>query len=127
MNGFVSAEDCLFDAFANEDMCNPQDYKQFWAIYECFRRSDSLQREFNSRKARKEHECIRGCKIKPGHEYFARAEFYASVKIFAGCMAMILYYGGYCSRKPTFYDHWDIEKKIPVLLSKESTFHDIDE
>ena len=110
--------DCLFGAFANWHYDNPQDAQQMWAIIEGINRIDPYHLEWQPTKARKEHECIRGCRIEEGHIYFKReigAGWGSEWKVCAGCMAMILYYKEVYNLPRYIYSHWNIDNSKPVL------------
>ncbi len=106
---------CLWNAFANYD---PQEDMHMWAIYEGVARLGRISRQqWRDVKARKKHECTRGCKIKNGHVYFQMqlgGGWGYDLKICAGCMAMILYFQQTYNLPPYFHTHWDNSKNEPV-------------
>ena len=113
-----SLEDTLFEAFANLPRQYNQEEQQMWAIREGIRRTE-LSHEWREVKARKIHECMRGCKIEQGDTYFGMtvdAGWGYDSKICPGCMAMILYFKEVQHLPPKIYSHWDIDSKKPVLI-----------
>ena len=102
----------LFEAFANPDFYNAQDPSIFWAIDEGHNRHPTF-RYFNTPTARKEHQCIRGCHIHVGDIYFRESAPSSTMKICAGCMAMILYYLEVWNLPAVQYDYWDNELNCP--------------
>jgi hypothetical protein len=89
-----------------------------WAIIEGINRIDLYHRDWRPTKARKEHECVRGCKIRDGNIYFQGeigVGWDAYLKLCASCMAMILYYKEIYKLPPYIYSHWDIANNKPVL------------
>jgi hypothetical protein len=115
----ISLGDCLFNAFTNKQSNNPQEYSLYWAIYEGMRRIDPYPTQWSSPKAQKEHECVRGCKIKDGEMYFKYQTGYgygSAIKFCAGCMAMVLYYMDVERMTPYMYTHWDTVEMRPVKV-----------
>jgi len=113
-----SVEECLWSAFANFD---PQEPQYFWAVRECVERIKQVDRQpWREVTARKEHECTRGCQIKPGDNYFqyptGSGGWGDHLQVCAGCMAMILYFQRAYNLPPHFYSHWNWELKEPVLI-----------
>ncbi len=75
---------------------------------------------WQSTNARKEHECVRGCKIKRGDVYFRMplgGGWGNELKACAGCIAMILYFQGiHKLTEDVFHTHWSLEKETPVRV-----------
>jgi hypothetical protein len=120
MSQFEAIDDCLWDAFANSDWFDPQEPHQLWAIREGSHRLPEPGR-WRETRANKEHECIRGCTIKPGHRYFRYSTGIGwgdYLKICAGCMAMILYFLNVHKLPYYWYTHWDRVKHEPVRRSE---------
>lgn len=119
----ISLEQCLFTAFANSDLDNPQEPRQMWAIQEGVRRAyPGNYSVWRSTHARKDHECVRGCEIKQGDIYFKMAlggGWGNDLNACAGCMAMILYFQGAHEMEPEFYTHWDLRAGAPVRIINE--------
>ncbi len=117
--------DCLFDAFANSDCCDPQDQQQMWAIQEGLNRHQEFSpamRDCQETKARKKHRCERGCAIKEGDAYFRYITGPAwgdHLSICAGCMAMILYFAEVDKLPPYMSTHWDFATQQPILKGKD--------
>jgi hypothetical protein len=102
-------QDRIFNAFANPIFNDAQQDKIFWAIKEGYNRVPKLRMEYDIRTSRKEHTCARGCEIKAGSQYFASRSAWGSMKLCAGCMAMILYYLEVWDLPIDRYDYWDSE------------------
>jgi hypothetical protein len=115
MSQYRTLNECLFDAFANEDWCNPQEVRYLWAINEGVLRLNPLL--WSAPQARKEHECVRGHTIKTGDTYYKHligGGWGNDWKFCAGCMAMILYFMHVDKLPPEVYTHWDTTKQEPV-------------
>jgi|GEM_PF-2011446 len=108
---------CLFNAFCGDH--DAQAPEQLWAIYEGFERIHPVGWEKHC--ARKEHQCMRGCAIKPRDIYFSNSTggaWGSEWKFCAGCAAMLLYFRE-VDRLPHVYDtHWDREAKRPVCVTE---------
>lgn len=105
-------EECLFDAFANEDWGDSQDHRQMWAILEGVRRCNSQSHQWQIvDAARKEHECIRGHVIKAGDTYFLYkiTGWGSDWEFCAGCTAMVLPRAGEAKL--------NIKQAAPAILS----------
>jgi hypothetical protein len=103
----------LWFAFANQEFCDEQSPQVFWAIEEGGYRAGLLPYHYSTPTARKEHECIRGCKIPVGAQYFKSADTRLGIKICARCMAMILYFKQVGNLATYKYDYWEKEKNKP--------------
>jgi hypothetical protein len=118
-DSLIDISECLFHAFANPDYSDPQDEQQMWAIREGVKRIDRYSREWHKVRARKEHECERGCKIRKRDTYFSFSTgpgWGTELKFCAGCTAMILYFREVEKLPPYVYSHWDRETKKPVRV-----------
>ena len=116
---YRSVEACLWSAFAHAyDFESEQRYYHIWAIREGLRRLQHFAYQpWQEVKARKKHECARGCKIKAGHIYFKFGEgatWGSGLKVCAGCVAMILYFQQAYNAPPVAFTHWDWELQEPV-------------
>jgi hypothetical protein len=88
-----------------------------WAIYEAVSRVDPYSYSWRSVDARKDHECVRGCKISSGDVYFQQGGnggWGSELKICASCTAMIFYYLNVDKLEPYNYTHWSIEENKPI-------------
>lgn len=114
MPQYLTLKECLFDVFANEKWCNPQDERYQWAVQEGIRRLNPFK--WSSPQARKEHECIRGHAIKTGDTYYKRiiAGWGRDWKFCTSCMAMVLYFMDVDKLPPEMFTHWDVEAQTPV-------------
>ena len=66
---------------------------------------------WNYKESRKNHDCVRGCKIPEWSAYFTyqnRVGWDSALKICAKCMAMILYFTGLAYMSFYLNTHWDI-------------------
>ena len=121
--GLKTLDESLFEAFTYP-YCDPQSESITWAIVEGIRRLQELggndRRWEMVSKARKEHECARGCQIEQGEAYYKYrlgAGFGDELKFCAGCMAMILYYKQ-VQNLPLYMDtHWDVENAEAVTIN----------
>jgi hypothetical protein len=118
MPELMSLRLCLQMAFLDSE-ASPQDDQQRWAIEEGLRRIDPLQAQWRGVEARKNHTCVRGCAIKDGEVYFQKRHgntggWGDNLKFCAGCTAMILFCRDVDRLPPTYFTHWDPEKKMPV-------------
>ena len=123
MRKLETLDDCLFNAFANSNLFNPQDKSLMWAIIEGLNRLETMQGNWRWLKARKDHKCNRGCTIEDGDIYFRTtyaSDWDANPQVCAGCMAMILYYKEVHRLPPVRYTHWDYEKEQAVKVEQES-------
>ena len=119
---YLNIEECLFSAFAEYDYVDPQECRQMWAIQEGLSRIKHGYGEWQRVRARKKHECIRGCRIHAGDFYFKHklgAGWTDEWKLCAGCMAMILYFTEVDKLPVVFHTHWDLQKQEPVCLEDE--------
>lgn len=130
---YITFSECLWIAathVAEDDdgsslsILSPQAERQMWAIQEGLRRTEALpnsEHRWQSVKARKKHECIRGCKINRGDIYF-REDYIAAYStgpvLCAGCMALVLYYQQVYNIPVVFRSHWDLEQQEPVLIEQ---------
>lgn len=116
----IDFKECLFEAFIDNEMYNPQSKQRIWAIYEGLCRIDSAHTQWSViDSARKSHDCIRGHLIKVGDTYFHYQVFGAwgsDWKLCAGCMAMILYFQEVDKLKPYMFTHWGIENNQPICV-----------
>ena len=122
-NQLESLSNCLFNAFANRHFYNPQDDQHLWAIYEGLRRIDLRSFNWEALNARKEHECVRRCRIKPGEIYFKNkvgGGYSGYLKLCAGCMAMVLYFMNIEEYAPQMYTHWDIVDERPIKIKADA-------
>lgn len=126
---YVTFEDCLWAAathIATDDGYlddqDPQKDRQMWAIQEGVRRMQhqpTCEHRWKAVSARKEHECLRGCKIRGGDIYFREdyvSSYASGPAVCAGCMAMILFYQQAYNLPVVFRSHWDIEQRDAVWL-----------
>lgn len=116
-----SINECLFSAFANPFYSDPQNRQQMWALLEALHRAASRTNGWRPVEARKDHKCMRDCKIKKGDVYFLQevgVGWTDNWKFCASCLAMILYFKDVDKLPPVMYSHWDIEAKRPVLIRK---------
>ncbi len=92
-----------------------------WAILEGMRRIDRSSYIWRSVKARKDHECIRGCRIKNGNTYFKRtiAGWGNDWKFCAGCMTMLLYFMEVGEMPSCSRTHWDVVAEKPVRIKQD--------
>ncbi len=113
---------CLFDAFANADVCDPQKPRQMWAIIEGMRRIDLTGFTWSDPRADKEHTCVRGRTIKSDQTYFKLATgggWGSEPKFCAGCMAMILYFKEVDKLPPDTNAYWDSQANQPVSITSQ--------
>jgi hypothetical protein len=118
MPELMSLRLCLQEAFLDPE-ASPQDDRLRWAIEEGLRRIDPMQAQWRGVDARKDHICVRGCAIKEGDEYFQKRHgayggWGNDLKFCAACTAMILYCRDVDQLPPTYFTHWNSEKKQPV-------------
>jgi len=114
---YLSLEECLFNAFVNEES-PPQADRYLWAIDEAISR---LGRHapvwfLKRTRAHKEHECERGCKIQAYDVYYTQGNSFSALKFCTGCAAMILYYMEAHTKEPQGHTHWDPETGTAVDL-----------
>jgi len=114
----IPIEDFLFNIFANPEFTDSQKYSNFWALEEIQNRLSVRNPDlWKMPRARKAHECIRGCSIHPDEYYFRYNDSFGSgIKFCATCAAMIFYFSRYHQIKTFRYDHWDAEQQHPVAL-----------
>lgn len=99
--------------------CDAQDKKNFWAIEECFKRTNAYQlHEKQIISAKKNQQCTRGCDINSGDKYFKIKSQYYSQKICASCMAMILFHQEAHLMPVVLYDYWDEKENAPHTNDK---------
>jgi hypothetical protein len=112
---------CLFDAFVDPHYRDPQGQELMWAIREGlarFKLPMGPLSNWSETKARKDHECVRGCTIKVGDTYFRYITGPAwgdHLSICADCMAMILYFAEVDKLPPYMSTHWDFATQQPIL------------
>lgn len=123
---YISLEDSLWQSmvYLPDDEWpsgrNPQDDSQIWAIREGIRRLQrvpSSEHQWRGIRSRKEHECIRGCKIHEREVYYRETYPLFSddgPPLCAGCMAMILYYQQVYHLPVVAWSHWDNEEETAV-------------
>jgi hypothetical protein len=124
MQRYVELRSCLFDAFANNEWCDPNDANLLWAIIEGVRRMRDYGMPWRRVQANKSHQCVRNCKIGRGKLYFMHAygviNWSDEAKYCLGCMAMICYFMGVEHLPPILHTHWDLQSKEPVRLDPET-------
>ena len=110
---WISLADCLFEAFANQSSCDPQDRRHMWAISEALRRMYPYSIQWEQTTSRKKGRCVRGCSIEEGHTCFRQEGTGGDgLKVCASCLAMILYFRGIAD-SPYGDSLWDVEEETP--------------
>jgi len=117
-----SLNDILFNLFANEKYADPQENKNVWAINEGISRLNMRRYEWQTVKAQKEHECIRGHKIKVSDIYCknsAGGGWGNDWKFCLSCAAMILYFLDVEKMPPYTSTHWNYAENESVLIEEK--------
>ena len=123
MKKLQDLERSLSEAYCG-GVCNPQDNRFMWAIWEGLERLNVFTPPWRSVSAYKDHKCVRNCPIAEGDSYFIKNDglpvgYPGLPKFCAGCMAMILYFKKVYDLPAIRYTHWDMEKKAPVKIDEE--------
>ncbi len=115
MKNYMSLKNCLFDTFANPRLM--RECTTIWAIQEGINRQLSNWRIV---RARKDHECIKGCFIEYGTFYVKDVDTwdYTDHKFCLSCAAMILYYQGVYKLPAVNYTHYSKEDDCPIFSAE---------
>jgi len=108
--------DCLFDAFADH-YSNPQEKRFIYAVSEGLSRQRRMTFAWHPTEARKEHRCVRGCRIQDRHVYYQYETgpgWGDHIKFCLPCVAMVLYFQG-VAEDPNYPEwFWDPESERSV-------------
>ena len=115
----------LFDTFANPQPSNPQPRSRTWAIHESISRLGRHSNIWRTQDARKEHVCIRGCPIQPGHVYVLHASgagWGNDLKFCINCAAMVFYFMHVDKLPPYMGTHWDRDAECSVVIEGSASY-----